>query len=64
VPFSLKIRSQRAFTWRSDSQNADVLLAELFDVETDVLLRDENRLVPMLSDAVILLKTRKARGAP
>jgi len=60
MPLGLEIRSLRTIR-RSDSEGANVLLAVFPDVETNIFFSNKNTPISANNDAVILLKTRKAR---
>jgi hypothetical protein len=60
MPLLLKFRRLQTVR-RCDCQCADVLLSQLPDVETNIFLCDKDSPISAINDAVILLKTRKAR---
>src|SRR5882672_119322 len=60
MPLRLKIGSFQAIRC-GDCEGANVLIAVFPDIETNILFSNENAPISAINDAVILLKTRKAR---
>ena len=60
MPLRLKIRSFQTVR-RSNGKRANILFSVFPDVETNIFMGNKNTPISAINDAVILLKTRKAR---